>query len=91
MRAQSLSLAAGCVLAAIAVAGCAILAFMRPQGALGDAPIVMARSSGALYVYIGETLHPVRISPLLVWLPGWPRIRKWSAMPRSTRPNAGPQ
>ncbi|HET6737237.1 type VII secretion protein EccB [Mycobacterium sp.] len=59
LRAQSLSLIAGCVLAVIAVAGCAILAFVRPQGALGDAPIVMTRQSGALYVRIGDTMHPV--------------------------------
>lgn len=59
IRAQSLSLIAGCVLAVIAVAGCAILAFVRPQGALGNAPIVMTRQSGALYVRIGDTMHPV--------------------------------
>jgi type VII secretion protein EccB len=59
LRAQSLSLIAGCVLAVIAIAGCAIVAFVRPQGALGGAPIVMARESGALYVRIDETMHPV--------------------------------
>lgn len=59
LRAQSLSLIAGCVLAVIAVAGCAILAFVRPQGSLGNAPIVMTRQSGALYVRIGDTMHPV--------------------------------
>ena len=59
LRAQSLSFIAGCVLAVIAIAGCAILAFVRPQGALGGAPIVIARESGALYVRIGDTLHPV--------------------------------
>ena len=59
LRAQSLSLIAGCVLAVIAIAGCAIVAFIRPQGALGSAPIVMTRESGALYVRIGDTVHPV--------------------------------
>jgi type VII secretion protein EccB len=59
LRAQSLSLVASFVLAVITVAGCAILAFARPQGALGSAPIVMARESGALYVRIDDTLHPV--------------------------------
>ena len=59
MRAQSRSLAAGCVLAAIAVAGCAIMALVKPHGAPGDAPIVMARESGAVYVRLGDTLHPV--------------------------------
>ena len=58
MRAQSRSLLAGCVLAVIAVAGCAILALVKPQGTPGSAPIVMARESGAVYVRVGDTLHP---------------------------------
>ena len=37
MRAQSRSLAAGCVLAAIGFGGCAVLALVRPQGTPGDA------------------------------------------------------
>ena len=59
MRAQARSLVTGCVLAVVAVAACAIVAFVRPQDALGDAPIVMVRDSGALYVRLGDTLHPV--------------------------------
>ncbi len=59
MRAQSLSFVAGCVLAVVAIAVCAILAFLRPHAGLGDAAIVMSRDSGALYVRVGDTLHPV--------------------------------
>ncbi|MDT5014875.1 MAG: hypothetical protein QOD39_1035 [Mycobacterium sp.] len=59
LRAQSLSLIAGVILSVIVVAGCAILAFLRPPGALGSAPIVMVRESGALYVLIGDVVHPV--------------------------------
>lgn len=59
MRAQSLSFVAGCVLAVVVVAVCAILAFLRPGAGLGDAPIVMARDSGALYARAGDTWHPV--------------------------------
>ena len=59
MRAQSFAFIAGCVLAVVAVALCAILAFLRPDAAMGDAPIVMSRESGALYVRVGDTLHPV--------------------------------
>lgn len=58
MRAQSRSLAAGSVLAVIALAVCAVLALIRPAGVPASAPIVMARDSGALYVRIGDTLHP---------------------------------
>lgn len=59
LRAQSISLAAGAVLASIAVVVCTILAFLRPAGDLGDAPIVVVRDTGALYVRLGEVLHPV--------------------------------
>jgi type VII secretion protein EccB len=59
MRAHSASLAAGCLLATIALAVCALLAALRPQTALDHAEIVMGRESGALYVRVGDTWHPV--------------------------------
>jgi ESX secretion system ATPase EccB len=59
IRAQSLSFIAGCVLAVVVVAVCAVLAFLRPHAGLGDAAIVISRDSGALYVRVGDTLHPV--------------------------------
>ncbi len=59
LRAQSLAFIAGCVLAVIVIAVCAILAFLRPNAGLGDAAIVMSRDSGALYVRLDGTLHPV--------------------------------
>ncbi|MGA8547826.1 MAG: type VII secretion protein EccB [Mycobacterium sp.] len=59
MRAPMQSLLAGAVLAIIMLAGCAVLAMVRPQPAPSNAPIVMGKQSGALYVRIGETLHPV--------------------------------
>lgn len=59
LRAQSISLAAGAVLAGIAVVACAILALVKPVGELGDAPIVVVRDTGAMYVRIGDVVHPV--------------------------------
>jgi type VII secretion protein EccB len=59
LRAQALSLIAGVILAVIIVAACAVVAFLRPPGTLGSAPIVMVRDSGALYVRVGDTVHPV--------------------------------
>jgi type VII secretion protein EccB len=59
LRAQSLSLITGVIVAVIIVAVSAVLAFLRPPGTLGGAPIVMVRESGALYVRIGDTVHPV--------------------------------
>ncbi|WNG88753.1 type VII secretion protein EccB [Mycobacterium sp. ITM-2016-00317] len=59
LRAQSVSLVSGAVLAVLAVAVSAILAVVRPGGALGDAPLVVVRESGAMYVRIDDVLHPV--------------------------------
>ncbi|MFC3964571.1 type VII secretion protein EccB [Nocardia jiangsuensis] len=64
MRSHSRSLWVGAVLGLLVVAGAAIMAFLRPQGAVGDAMIVMGKDSGALYVVVGadngeQTLHPV--------------------------------
>lgn len=64
MRSQIRSLLVGLVLGILVTAGAAILAFLRPQGAIGDALIVSGKSSGALYVVVtkeddSRTLHPV--------------------------------
>ena len=88
LRAQSLSLIAGCVLAVIAIAGCAILAFVRPQGTLGSAPIVMTRESGALYVRIGDTMHPVlnlASARLIAGNPANPEVVSESAITNAKR------
>ncbi|KKC00766.1 type VII secretion protein EccB [Mycobacterium nebraskense] len=58
-RAQTAALTIGCVLAAIAVAGAALVALLRPRVALDGAQLVMGRESGALYVRVGDTWHPV--------------------------------
>src|ERR1700727_1318047 len=59
MRAPAQSLMAGLALAVILLGGCAVLALLRPQPGLATAPILMEKQSGALYVRVGETLHPV--------------------------------
>jgi type VII secretion protein EccB len=59
VRRQSAPLALGCVLAALATAGCGVLALLRPQPALAQERIVLTRDSGALYVRVGDTWHPV--------------------------------
>jgi type VII secretion protein EccB len=59
IRAPAQSLLAGVLLAIILLAGCAVLAVLRPQPASANAPIVMGKRSGALFVRIGGTLHPV--------------------------------
>lgn len=58
-RAPAQSLVAGAVIAVILLAGCAVLAVLRPQPTVTNAPIVMGQTSGALFVRLGNTLHPV--------------------------------
>jgi type VII secretion protein EccB len=88
MRAKSRSLLAGCALAAIAVVGCAILGFMRPRDALGDSPLVMVKESGALYVRIGDTVHPalnLASARLIVGSPASPDVVKQSELGKAKR------
>jgi type VII secretion protein EccB len=93
LRAQSLSLIAGVILAVIIVAACAILAFFRPPGTLGGAPIVMVRDSGALYVRIGDVVHPVfnlASARLIAGTPANPEVVSASAIHNAKRgPSVG--
>jgi type VII secretion protein EccB len=57
--ARARSLAAGCLLAIIVLVGYGLLGLVHPQAALDGAPIVIGAESGALYVRLGDTLHPV--------------------------------
>ncbi len=59
MRGPAQSLMAGLALAVILLAGCVVLALLRPQPGMPMATILMEKQSGALYVRLGETLHPV--------------------------------
>lgn len=58
-RTHTAALTVGCVLAAAAVAGATLLALLRPRVPLDGVPLVMGRESGALYVRVGDTWHPV--------------------------------
>lgn len=93
LRAQSLSLAAGGVLAAIAVGVCAVLAFLQPKGDVGNAAIVMTRETGALYVRVGDTMHPtfnIASARLITGAPGEPVLVSTSALDRAKRgPHVG--
>lgn len=77
IRSRSTALAAGALLAAIVVVVCAVLALLRPHGSLGTDPVVMVRDSGALYVRVGDTMHPVpnlASARLIAGTPAVPRL-----------------
>lgn len=59
LRAQAVAYGAGCALAVVAIAMCVVLALVRPGSVRGDAPILMVRDTGALYVRMDDTVHPV--------------------------------
>lgn len=59
MRSQSRALAVGLVIACLGLAGCAALALLRPQDKIGDASIVVGKESGAMFVRMDDTVHPV--------------------------------
>ncbi|TQR82486.1 type VII secretion protein EccB [Mycobacterium hodleri] len=59
LRAQSISLALGGLLAALVLAAGVVVGLVRGNGVPDSAPIVMARETGALYVRVGDALHPV--------------------------------
>lgn len=48
----------GAAVAALLSAGALVLSVLRPPAHLGDAPIVLDRDTGALYVRIDAVLHP---------------------------------
>ncbi|RDI64477.1 type VII secretion protein EccB [Nocardia pseudobrasiliensis] len=58
MRSQSRAYAAGIVLGVVALAGCGVLALLRPQGSIGENKILVGKDSGAVYAVIDGVVHP---------------------------------
>ena len=59
LRSQSRAVLVGALLLITGVAGCFIFSFIRPSGTAGDSAILADRETSALYVRLGEQLHPV--------------------------------
>ncbi|WP_319446528.1 MULTISPECIES: type VII secretion protein EccB [unclassified Mycobacterium] len=59
MRGQMRALTVGLVIAVLISGACGVLAFFKPAPGLGDAQILLSKSSGAAYVRIGDQVHPV--------------------------------
>src|SRR5262245_9177206 len=58
MRSQSRAYTAGLILGVVALAGCAVLALLKPQGTIGNSKILMGKESGQIYAVIDGTVHP---------------------------------
>lgn len=59
MRGQMRSLIVGVVIAVLITGACGVLAFFKPSPNMGDAQILLSKSSGAAFVRVGERIHPV--------------------------------
>ena len=57
-RNATASLLVGAVASVLIVGVCFIVAFFRPAGQVGQDPILADRSTGGLYVRVGDTVHP---------------------------------
>lgn len=58
MRSQSRAYTVGLILGVVALAGCAVLALLKPQGSIGSSKILMGKESGQIYAVIDGTVHP---------------------------------
>ncbi|MFC9892393.1 type VII secretion protein EccB [Nocardia sp. NPDC127579] len=58
MRSQSRAYAAGLVLGIVILAGCGILALLKPQGSIKDKTLLIGKESGGVYVVIDDVVHP---------------------------------
>ncbi|MFW0791989.1 type VII secretion protein EccB [Gordonia sp. CPCC 205333] len=59
MRSERTALFAGLLIATLVLGGCGVYGLVRPQGNVGDATILLSKSSGAMYVRLDDRLHPV--------------------------------
>ncbi|WP_099041622.1 type VII secretion protein EccB [Mycobacterium neglectum] len=59
MRGQMRALIVGVVIAVLITGASGVLAFFKPAPNLGDAQILLSKSSGAVFVKIGDRVHPV--------------------------------
>jgi type VII secretion protein EccB len=58
MRGQMRSLLVGLVVGVLIVGAAGVLAFFKPTPNLGDSQILLSKSNGALFVRIGDRVHP---------------------------------
>ncbi len=59
LRSQSRAVLMGAVLLVAGLAGCFVLTLIRPNSAAHNDPVLADRSTSALYVRVGDQLHPV--------------------------------
>lgn len=90
LRTQSRAVLMGVVLLVTAVAGCFVFSLIRPNGTVGTNSVLADRATAALYVRVGDQLHPVlnlTSARLIVGKPVNPATVKSSELDRFPRGN----
>ncbi|MGV0584100.1 type VII secretion protein EccB [Mycobacteroides chelonae] len=59
LRTQSRAFSMGAVIVVTGLVGCFVFSLLRPSGIAGTDPVLADRSTAALYVRVGDNLHPV--------------------------------
>jgi type VII secretion protein EccB len=90
LRTQSRAVLMGAVILITGLAGCFVFSLIRPSGSAGNNAVLADRSTAALYVRVGEDLHPVlnlTSARLIVGKPVNPTTVKSSELDRFPRGN----
>lgn len=90
LRTQSRSVIVGALLLVTGVVGCFLFSLIRPSGSAGDDAVLADRETAALYVKLGEQLHPVlnlTSARLITGRPDNPAMVKSSELDQFARGN----
>ena len=90
LRTQSRAVLMGVLILATGLAGCFVFSLIRPNGQVGNNAVLADRSTAALYVRVGDDLHPVlnlTSARLIVGHPVNPTNVKSSELDRFPRGN----
>ncbi|MBS4728331.1 type VII secretion protein EccB [Mycobacterium sp. SM1] len=90
LRTQTRAVLVGMLILVTGLAGCFVFSLIRPTGTVGANPVLADRSTAALYVRVGEQLHPVlnlTSARLIVGRPVNPTVVKSNALDRFPRGN----
>ena len=90
LRTQSRSVLMGVLILITCLGGCFIFSLIRPNGTVGNNAVLADRSTAALYVRVGDQLHPVlnlTSARLIVGKPDNPATVKSTELDRFPRGN----
>ncbi|VEG51266.1 type VII secretion protein EccB, Actinobacterial [Mycolicibacterium aurum] len=90
LRTQSRSVLVGALILVTGVIGCFLFSLIRPSGSAGDDAVLADRDTAALYVKLGDQLHPVlnlTSARLITGRPDNPAMVKSSELDRFPRGN----